>query len=133
MKIENSVVSGVFNLHPEFHSHPVPCWAMAKVGVHPALVVPKGPHPGQRRVGTSSASLCTGEADAALANFMNRERIERGIHRCAIRVLERHGSGSKREAKLGVQAGTPKNVADYWVSHVSKSCHGQCTPLRRAK
>lgn len=80
MKIEESVVRDVLDLHSEFRSHPVARWAMTKVGVHPALAAPKGPPPGQRRVGTVSASLCTGGADPAPVNFINRERIERGIH-----------------------------------------------------
>lgn len=80
MKIEESVVRDVLDLHSEFRSHPVARWAMTKVGVHPALAAPKGPHPGQRRVGTVSASLCTGGADPAPVDFINRERIERGIH-----------------------------------------------------
>ena len=77
MKIEESVVRDVLDLHSEFRSHPVARWAMTEVGAHPALAAPKGPHPGQRRVGTGSASLCTGDADPAPVNFMNRENSTR--------------------------------------------------------
>ena len=55
MEIEMSVVHDVFDLHPGFISHRVARWAMAKVGVHLAVVAPKVAHLGFLRVGANSA------------------------------------------------------------------------------
>ena len=55
MKIEESVLHDVFDLDSGFISHPVARWAMAKVGVHLALVAPKVAPLGYPRVGADSA------------------------------------------------------------------------------
>ena len=80
MKINESVVRDVLDLHSEFRIHPVARWAMTKVGVHPALVARKGPHPRLRRVGTDSAFLCTGGAHPSLViSSTERELNEESI------------------------------------------------------
>eukprot|EP00963_Diacronema_lutheri_P009029 scaffold798_cov367-Pavlova_lutheri.AAC.30 len=105
---------------------------MANEGVGLAVAVQKGAHSGQAMVGTYSPSLCATEADIALVNPMNKKRILQGIRWCAMQVLKRSEWGSNGEENSTGRAGTSKEVADYWVSPVSKSCHGQCMPLRRA-
>lgn len=68
----------MLDLHSEFHSHPVSRWPMTKVGVHPVLGEPKGPHPGKRNVGTGSTSLCTTDAHPALVNLINKDKMKEG-------------------------------------------------------
>ena len=48
-------------------------------------------------------------AHPSLVNFINKERIQRGIHWCVGKVMKRSGSGSKGKAKLGVLSGSPRS------------------------